>query len=131
MRLVDVIPEADVLCALEPDELALRMLPVLAEWQPRNRLRQSVQLSLAAFLQTVFGLSGRPSDQYPVERTSEVDRAIREAWSWLEGSALLVSDPQWQDLVRQLSRRAEQLAQEPNPFKPNEVTCRPIMRQTG
>jgi uncharacterized protein (TIGR02391 family) len=115
MRLVDVIPDADVLCALEPDELGLRMLPVLAEWQPRNRLRQSVQLSLRAFLQTVLGLPDRPSDQYPIERSREVDRAIREAWSWLEGAALLVSDPQWQDPVRQLSRRAEQLAQEPNP----------------
>ena len=61
MRLVDVIPEADVLCALEPDELGLRILPVLAEWQPRNRLRQSVQLSRAAFLQAVLGLPGRPS----------------------------------------------------------------------
>jgi uncharacterized protein (TIGR02391 family) len=115
MRLVDVIPDADVLCALEPDELGLRMLPVLAEWHPRNPLYQSVQLSLATFLTVVLGVHGRPSDQYAVERRSEVDRSIREAWSWLEGSALLVSHPQWQDPVRQLSRRAEQLAREPNP----------------
>jgi hypothetical protein len=37
VRLADLIPDADVLCALEPDELGLRMLPVLAEWEQVHR----------------------------------------------------------------------------------------------
>ena len=37
MQLSDVILEADVLCALEPEELGLRMLPVLAVTPPRSR----------------------------------------------------------------------------------------------
>jgi uncharacterized protein (TIGR02391 family) len=114
MKLSDVIPDADVLCALEPEELGLRMLPVLSEWQPRTPPYQSQQLVLATFIQMVLGLPNKPSGQYPVERGAEIDRAIREAWAWLEGSALLVSHPHWKDPVRQLSRRAEQLAREPN-----------------
>jgi uncharacterized protein (TIGR02391 family) len=115
VRLVDVIPDADVLCALEPDELGLRMLPVLVEWHEEKPPYQSVHLQLATFLETTLGPPGRPSDQYPIQRHAQVGRAIREAWSWLEGSALLVSHPRWQEPVRQLSRRAEQLAREPNP----------------
>jgi uncharacterized protein (TIGR02391 family) len=115
MRLVDVIPDADALCALEPDELGLRMLPVLAAWQPRTPEHTSQQLTLPTFTQLVLGLPNQPSGQYPAARNAEIDEAIREAWAWLEGAALLVSHPYWQYPVRRLSRRAQQLAQEPNP----------------
>jgi hypothetical protein len=37
VRLVDIIPEAEVLYALEPEELGLRMLPLLAEWERVHR----------------------------------------------------------------------------------------------
>ena len=33
MKLVDLIPNPDALLALEPDELGLRILPVLAGWR--------------------------------------------------------------------------------------------------
>jgi uncharacterized protein (TIGR02391 family) len=115
VRLVDVIPDADALCALEPDELGLRMLPVLAASQPRTPQHTSQQLTLPTFIQSVLGLPNQPSGQYPAERYVEIDEAIREAWAWLVGSALLVSHPYWKDPVRRLSRRAQQLAQEPNP----------------
>jgi uncharacterized protein (TIGR02391 family) len=122
MRLVDLIPNADVLFALEPDELGLRMLPVLAEWHARTPRYQSAQLGLQAFLDATLGsvtLGGqaRPSGQYPSERRAEIELAIREAWTWLEGSALLIKAPGYGEpnLVRQLSRRAQQLASEPNP----------------
>jgi hypothetical protein len=32
MHLANIIPDAEVLLALEPDELAVRVLPVLAQW---------------------------------------------------------------------------------------------------
>jgi uncharacterized protein (TIGR02391 family) len=116
MRLVDLIPNADVLCALEPDELGLRMLPTLAEWHPRYRLYQSTQLGLQAFINVTLGAGPQPVGQYPQERRVEIELAIREAWAWLEGSALLIKHPGYQEpnVVRQLSRRAEQLAAEPN-----------------
>lgn len=43
VRLVDLIPDADAVLALEPDELGLRLLPILADWNIHHR---SVQLSL-------------------------------------------------------------------------------------
>jgi uncharacterized protein (TIGR02391 family) len=109
VRLVDVIPDADVLCALEPDELGLRMLPVLAEW-PRHQ-----DLTLTAFAAVVRGNIQLPP-QYPPERSAQVEWAIREAWAWLEGSGLLIADPKYYlpNAFRLLSRRARQLAREPN-----------------
>jgi hypothetical protein len=50
MKLSDLIPDADVLCALEPEELGLRMLPVLAAWP-----HQGNPLQLDRFLPSVTG----------------------------------------------------------------------------
>ena len=116
MRLADLIPDVDVLCALEPYELGLRMLPALAAFQPATKLRyDSAQLGLRSFLEATLGSGPQPQSQYPAERRNDVVQAITEAWCWLEGSALLVSHPGYKDPVRQLSRRALQLALEPNP----------------
>jgi uncharacterized protein (TIGR02391 family) len=111
VKLVDVIPDADTLLALEPDELGLRMLPVLASWNWRSNL-----LTLSGFLQVVHANPPQVPSQYPVARGAEIEMAIREAWAWLEGSALLVQAQRYQEpnIVRALSRRAQQLAQEPD-----------------
>ena len=111
MKLVDVIPDADTLIALEPDELGLRMLPVLAQWN-----RGSNQLTLEGFLQVVRGNAPQVAHQYPVARHSEIEQAIREAWAWLEGSGLLIQGQAYPvpTPVRALSRRAQRLAQEPD-----------------
>jgi hypothetical protein len=85
VKLVDVIPEADMLIALEPDELGLRMPPVLAQWNSRSN-----QLTLSGFLQVVHGNPPQVPNQYPVARRSEIEQAVREAWAWLEGSELLI-----------------------------------------
>jgi len=108
--LINLIPDPDVLCALEPDELGLRMLPALASWPPHDTL------TLKTFLLHAVG-DGRAQvtpSRYPLQRRAEVETAIREAWAWLEGSALLVQDRRYQDHVKVLSRRATQLAQEPD-----------------
>jgi hypothetical protein len=102
VRLVDLIPDAEVLCALEPEELGLRMLSVLAKWPERQ------PLTLDDFVVVTVGDS-RSRDhtgQYPRERTAVVDLAIREAWAWLEGLALLIKHPGYQEpnRVRWLSR---------------------------
>jgi uncharacterized protein (TIGR02391 family) len=109
-KLVDVIPDADVLCALEPDELGLRMLTVLTEW-PRH-----VDLTRSAFVQVVRGNVQLPA-QYPPEKSAQVERAIIEAWAWLEGSGLLIEHPGYHspNAYRILSRRAFQLAREADP----------------
>jgi uncharacterized protein (TIGR02391 family) len=111
VRLVDVIPDVDVLCALEPEELGLRMLPALvaASGHP------SVQLTLSDFLAGICGSAhNNYVGQYGVENSARIEMPIREAWAWLEGSALLIQHPRFQNRVRTLSRRALQLAQEPD-----------------
>jgi hypothetical protein len=112
MKLVDVIPNPDALLALEPDELGLRMLPVLSAWRsPGNQLR------LSSFTHMIVG-SAQHQDytgQYPVSRRTEIQLALIEAWTWLEGVALLIPDPgwHWPSDIRMLSRRARQLAEQP------------------
>lgn len=55
----------------------------------------------------------------PPARRGDIDDAIREAWAWLEGSALLIEDRRHQQptFTRMLSRRAEQLAREPDALR--------------
>ncbi len=108
-----MISDVDVLYALEPDELGLRMLPVLAEWE---RVHRGVPLSLQNFVMTVSGNRPQYEGQYGPEHSARVELAAREAWAWLEGSALLIKDPRYGEpnSVRTLSRRAQQLALEPN-----------------
>jgi uncharacterized protein (TIGR02391 family) len=105
------------LCALEPYELGLRILPVLAAFKPYTPLYDASQLGLQSFLDLTLGRGPQPVGQYPIERKREVEEALREAWCWLESAGLLVSSPQYKDPVRQLSRKARQLAVESNPHR--------------
>jgi len=116
MKLVDLIPDPDALLALEPEELGLRMLPVLAAWRsPGNPLQPS------AFIPSIIGDDRNPGypGQYPANRRREIEWALREAWAWLEGAALLVRDPAWvgPHEIRRLSRRAGKLAEQPDPLR--------------
>lgn len=100
-----------MLCALEPEELGLRMLPVLATLTGHA----TAQLTLGDFIVIVCG-DGRANypSEYGPQNAGRVEMAIREAWAWLEGSALLIQHPRFQHKVRMLSRRAVQLAEEPD-----------------
>lgn len=116
MKMSEKFPDPDVLYALEPDEVGLRMLPVLMKWADQA---PSSQLTLDNFLVTVIG-DGRDFDgQYSAQSNRKVEIAIREAWAWLEGQALLIKDrlSSESNSVRRLSRRACQLADEPDPRK--------------
>ena len=91
------------------------MLPVLAAW-PRHH-----QLSLEALMMHTVNQGNSPMlrSQYPPDRGAEVQQAILEAWAWLEGAALLIEHPGWvaPHSIRLLSRRAYQLAAEPDARK--------------
>jgi uncharacterized protein (TIGR02391 family) len=114
MKLSDLIPDVDVLYALEPDELGLRMLPTFAKWDER---RMGSSLSLQSVLYDVRGQGHHPGE-YPPQESTRVEEAIREAWAWLEGEALLIPDQKGPTAdVRSLSRRARKLAAEPEARK--------------
>src|ERR1700679_3924174 len=92
------------------------MLPVLDAWRsPSNPLK------LNNFIHVIVGsVQNRDYlEQYPVNRRTEIQIALTEAWTWLEGAALLIPDPgyHWPSDIRILSRRARQLAAEPSPHR--------------
>jgi uncharacterized protein (TIGR02391 family) len=102
MHISELVPDADVLVAIEPEELGLRILQVLSAWSPH------IQVQISAFLNGA--LSSFPNSN----RRDEIGQALREAWAWLEGQALLIQDPRYQNEIRTLSRKARRLAKEPN-----------------
>jgi Protein of unknown function (Hypoth_ymh) len=114
MNLSDLIPDADVLLALDPDELGLRILRAL-----RSMPAHMQQHELGSFTNSVIGDPRAPSTgTYPVSQREDVRQAIREAWAWLEGQGLLLPDSRYVDRgagPRVLSRRASRLATEPDP----------------
>src|SRR6185437_8584333 len=115
VQLVELIPNPELVVALEPAELGLRLLPVLAS--VRSPLPP---LQPDHFLATIAGSNqaGYPG-QYSTNYRGQILVALLEAWAWLEGQGLLVHDPR-QAAPRgewTLSRRAEQLAKEPEPHR--------------
>lgn len=104
MKLTEVVSSIEVLTALEPDELGLRLLPWVASFPAPNR-----QLAYAM---------REASEQLPSRGREGGLVAIREAWAWLEGTALLIPSAQYiGGGVMVLSRRAARLAKEPDPKK--------------
>jgi len=104
MHIADVVSDPDVLVALEPEELGLRILQVLAAWPAHL-----IQIQLSGFLNGA--LTGYPS----TNKREEIKEALREAWAWLEGQALLLPDPRFMGGdMRVLSRKARRLSKEPN-----------------
>jgi uncharacterized protein (TIGR02391 family) len=96
LNLKQLIPDAEVLVALEPDELGLRLLPWLAHMPVGN-------LQLAYAIREL-------QQEYSGRGVGQVEIAVREAWAWLEGAALLVQSPQYSDTIKILSRRARKMA---------------------
>ena len=114
MNLADLLPNVDVLLALDPEELGLRILQVLASMPAHMQ-----QHELGTLINTVVGHPQSPqASAYPAYRTADVQNAIREAWAWLEGQGLLLPDTRFMDRgagPRVLSRRASRLAKEVDP----------------
>lgn len=108
LELPNAIPDVDVLLALEPEELAGKMLFLLRA-RAQNGMFHVGTLRSELWSQA---LSGRP--QYPQHRRQEVDLAVAEALAWLEAQALIVpaEDPNGQNGHRHLSRRARRFENE-------------------
>lgn len=107
-QLFKLIPDADVLLALEPEELGAKLLFLLrkhpdggGQFHPGNLVNE---------LQN----SPYPAASYPHHRWPEISLALAEAWGWLEAQGLVVSadgmngSHGW----RRLSRRARKFENE-------------------
>jgi uncharacterized protein (TIGR02391 family) len=94
--LFNVMPEADAVIALAPEELAGRILFLLKDeagsfspYNFENELRQSY------------------TDTWPADRRNEIGQALREAFAWLKGQGLIVPAPyESSETWMVLSRRA-------------------------
>ena len=100
-ELLTEIPDADVLLALEPEELAAKVLFLLRRRQERQfhfgNLRMELEMAAAR------------ESAYPRHRLPEVDLAVAEAFAWLEAQGLVVpaDGMNGNNGFRHLSRRAQ------------------------
>lgn len=115
-NLNELIPDAEMLVALEPDELGLRMLPALASWPDWQGMLNAQTFADVHTRPNIPGQGQILGGPYPAQYRAEVGQAIREAWQWLLGAALLIPSPR-QASAFVLSRRADQIAKAPNPIQ--------------
>jgi hypothetical protein len=120
MHLADLIPDADTVLALEPDELGQRILQVLNSWPAHQALQ------LSTFVNTTLGHPQTPgSGPYPTNRRGELQEALSTAWAWLEGRALLIPDTRYGEGVVKLSppgkKNLARLASSGNPVANGEI----------
>jgi uncharacterized protein (TIGR02391 family) len=104
--LQQLVPDTDTLQALDPEELGVLLLRVFAD---RTENRGMISLS---HLESELFPPFNPA--YPRETQEGVLQAIREAFAWLEGQALLI----WPDTMngqhgwRKIGRRGHRLVTE-------------------
>ena len=80
------IPDVDQLLALEPEELAAKLLFVLRRRLARPDVRY---VNLHNTLNEVIGNSGNDAP-YPINRADEVKVAISEAWLYLVAQGMII-----------------------------------------
>lgn len=100
LQLPQVIPDPDLLLALEPEELATKLLFLL---------RQRGEMFHPGGLQNeLCGDPSRGQPGYLWHRVKEIGDALTEAWAWLEAQGLVVPEDgtNGQNGWRRLSRRA-------------------------
>jgi len=95
-QLDELVQIPETLLALEPEELALLVLRDIIFWDK----------------QQVYG----PPQHHNVsqrfhDRPKEVQRAIMEAWAWLESSGCLAQEPEQSEGVFFVTRRGHELAE--------------------
>jgi uncharacterized protein (TIGR02391 family) len=104
IELPTAIPDVEVLLALEPEELAAKVIFLL-------RARQEATFN---FGNLRMELSMSAHAQYPRERLQEVDLALAEAFAWIEAQGLAVpaEGMSGNNGFRHLSRRAQRFENE-------------------
>lgn len=115
IKLSQFIPDPAALVAFEPDELGLRLLPYFSKWPSHEQIRFEVLLIYVNGHPRAAHRSGWES-VYPAQHSREIEIALREAWAWLVGAALLIPNPDDPSSMI-LSRRATRLARTADPHR--------------
>jgi uncharacterized protein (TIGR02391 family) len=111
IELPRIIPDADVLLALEPEELGAKLLFLLRKRAFQRNMFLPENLNGELWPSTTIPGLQIP---YPRDRRDAIDLALMEAWAWLEAQGLIVPAPDsngrhgW----RVLSRRAKRFESE-------------------
>ena len=107
-HLIEALPTAGQVTALEPEELGLRMLPHLLTYLKSGIGGLDRRTYITAVLQA-----------YAPTPVTPLRRALLDAWAWLEGQGLVIESDQYNPPtpMRLLSVKAERLAQEPRALK--------------
>jgi len=107
IELPRVIPDPELLLALEPEELAAKILFIL-------RQRNEPRFHPDGLQNELYGdpTCGRPG--YPRQRQKEIELALAEALAWLGAQGLVLPDEgtNGQNGWRRLSRRARRMENE-------------------
>jgi len=125
-ELSQAIPDADVLLALEPEELGAKLLFLLRK---RTFQRMFMPTQLNAELWPTNTIPGQQTP-YPPNRRYAIDVALVEAWAWLEAQGLIVPAPDSNGPLgwRILSRRAQHFENEAE-FAPQYAVARMFPKQ--
>jgi uncharacterized protein (TIGR02391 family) len=112
-ELLTVVPDVEVLLALEPEELGAKLLFLMRERQQRDpQQRMFTPDGTASELWAADGRAGQPwspgTREYPRQHQEEILLTLSEAWAWLEAQGLIVPEPGYngRNGYRVLSRRA-------------------------
>lgn len=107
IELSRAIPDADVLLALQPEELGAKLLFLVRQREGEGHFNPGNYLS-------EMSGQGGSAPAYPRGRLPDVELACIEAWSWLQAQGLVVPEPgsNGNNGWRQLSRRARQFENE-------------------
>ena len=102
LQLATAIPDADMLLALEPEELAARMLFLIRKRDDAGKF------NLGTVRSELWNLNSGVAIPYPQSRKKEIDLAIAEALAWLEAQGLIIpaEGMEGNNGWRYLSRRA-------------------------
>ena len=108
IQLFQAIPDPDVLLALEPEELAAKLLFLIRKRPDLGSRYHASGLADEVWQQNIH----QPS--YPRERQPDISLAIAEAFAWLEAQGLAVPDSgiNGSNGWRRLSRRARRIESE-------------------
>lgn len=108
-RFSDGLPPPDLLCSMEPEELALPLLEILCQLEDAE---EDNHVHLGNYLGAL-----RQWDKYEHGREDAVARAITESWHWLEFRGLLAQRPDQGGAFKYVTRRGRRLRAEREPKK--------------